>query len=141
MTPLKASFYHVVTYQGKALIFIVDGRNLHLKGFTCPNGSFQLNLDEQREYYMLQKLCEMLNFCSNYHNLVDGTDLTPTGINQLRKENQLTPSLRKSFVIFVAHIYEPIRFQISLNHVNLSFTDASLSMLDKIACLSLWVKN
>jgi hypothetical protein len=56
----------------KTLIFTVDGRNLHLKSFTGPNESFWLNLDERKEYYMLQQLCEMLNFGSNYHSLVDG---------------------------------------------------------------------
>ena len=146
-TPERGSFYPVITYEGRSLVFVIDGRNLYIKGFTGPNGSYQLSLDEQEENYMLQEDLEILDFRANYHAIAPGHNVGNTllGLHPHRKAfdclwahkgGKPHPMLRQSVAMISVYICEAARFQPILDCASTSLVDDNMSTLNKMSQLS-----
>lgn len=146
-TPERGSFYPVITYEGRPLIFVIDARTLYIKGFAGANGSYQLRLDEQEENYMLQEDLEVLDFLANYHGLTPGHDVGNTllGLHPLRKAfnclwahkgGKPDPKLRQSVAMIAVYICEAARFQPVLDCTSTSLVDDNMSRLNKMCQLS-----
>lgn len=151
-TPMRETFYPVVTYEGRSLVFVIDGRNLYIKGFSGPNGSYQLRLDEQEENYMLQENLQILDFNANYNSMTPGHDVGNTllGLHPLRKAfdclwehkgGKPHPMFRQSIAMISVYISEAARFQPVLDCASTSLVDDNISRLNKTSQLSECVTN
>lgn len=72
-------------YMGRSIRFLIQGRNLYLRGWKARDCVFELNHD-QHENFTLDPKCIRLKTGLNYNKLVfGGVENTPTGLWPVRK--------------------------------------------------------
>lgn len=140
-TPPSGTFYFVVRFGGRKLVFVVQGRSGWLVGFYGQNGAHQLSLDEQESLYMNRKDCNVLSFKGNHRYISDGDPgNTRIGLHSIRNaflilwaylaENPEPHQLRRAFGVFVVFLCEAPKNQAIFDRICRSYLDPSISRLD-----------
>lgn len=109
-----------VKYKERSIAFLIQGRNLYLRGWKARGNVYELNDTAQIENFTLDPKCIRLRDGLNYGSLVGHLDCTLTGIWHLRNAfDQIWKhaagqdiNISKEVAIFAVHISEATRFHI-----------------------------
>lgn len=126
-------------YKGRSITFLIQGRNLYIRGWRCQGKVFELDFEDQEDNFTLDRACIKLKIGANYRDLIGGVKNVPTGLIVLQKafdklwrhaggENI---NISEEIAIFAVHIAEASRFPPILGFICESFTNLEFSRLGK----------